>query len=60
MATGQEKFVVIGDLEGWGYSNSDMRAYLGSLSILQVSSSSPSPSPSSSVVAVVMLLSMFG
>lgn len=31
----QEKFVVIGDLEGWGYSNSDMRAYLSGLSILQ-------------------------
>lgn len=35
MPPGQEKFVVIGDLEGWGYSNSDMRAYLGALSILQ-------------------------
>lgn len=32
---GQEKFVVIGDLKGWGYSNSDLRAYLGALSILQ-------------------------
>ncbi|KAJ7957161.1 Random slug protein 5-like [Quillaja saponaria] len=32
---GQEKFVVIGDLKGWGYSNSDIRGYLGALSILQ-------------------------
>lgn len=32
---GEEKFVVIGDLENWGYRNSDIRAYLGSLSILQ-------------------------
>ncbi|XAR50400.1 hypothetical protein NMG60_11004716 [Bertholletia excelsa] len=32
---GQEKFAIIADLEGWGYSNSDMRAYLGALSILQ-------------------------
>ncbi|KAK8622415.1 hypothetical protein V6N13_117332 [Hibiscus sabdariffa] len=35
MPKGQEKFVAIGDLEGWGYSNSDIRAYLASLSILQ-------------------------
>uniref|UniRef100_M1B459 Polyphosphoinositide binding protein n=1 Tax=Solanum tuberosum TaxID=4113 RepID=M1B459_SOLTU len=33
---GREKFVVIGDLQGFGYSNSDVRAYLGALSILQV------------------------
>ncbi|XP_060205362.1 uncharacterized protein LOC132633146 [Lycium barbarum] len=32
---GREKFVVIGDLQGFGYSNSDARAYLGALSILQ-------------------------
>ncbi|XP_021829347.1 CRAL-TRIO domain-containing protein YKL091C-like isoform X2 [Prunus avium] len=32
---GQEKFIAIGDLEGWGYSNSDIRGYLGALSILQ-------------------------
>ncbi|KAJ4826931.1 hypothetical protein Tsubulata_049233 [Turnera subulata] len=32
---GQEKFVVIGDVEGWGYANSDIRGYLGGLSILQ-------------------------
>ncbi|KAK4846892.1 hypothetical protein QYF36_023043 [Acer negundo] len=35
MGAGHEKFVVIGDLLGWGYSNSDIRAYLGALSILQ-------------------------
>ncbi|XVF02109.1 hypothetical protein REPUB_Repub04eG0147900 [Reevesia pubescens] len=35
MPEGQEKFVAIGDLEGWGYSNSDIRAYVASLSILQ-------------------------
>ncbi|KAL5795384.1 hypothetical protein ACOSQ2_000204 [Xanthoceras sorbifolium] len=35
MPAGQEKFVVIADLQGWGYSNSDLRAYLGALSILQ-------------------------
>ncbi|EOX99604.1 Sec14p-like phosphatidylinositol transfer family protein isoform 1 [Theobroma cacao] len=35
MPKGQEKFVAIGDLEGWGYSNSDIRAYVASLSILQ-------------------------
>nr|XP_018632366.1 phosphatidylinositol/phosphatidylcholine transfer protein SFH1-like isoform X3 [Nicotiana tomentosiformis] len=33
---GREKFVVIGDLEGFGYSNSDARAYIGALSILQI------------------------
>lgn len=32
---GQEKFVVIADLGGWGYSNSDVRGYLAALSILQ-------------------------
>ncbi|XP_050376252.1 uncharacterized protein LOC126793698 [Argentina anserina] len=35
MPPGQEKFIFIGDLEGWGYSNSDIRGYLGALSILQ-------------------------
>jgi hypothetical protein len=39
MPPGQEKFVVIGDLEGWGYSNSDIHGYLAGLSILQVLSS---------------------
>ncbi|XP_074317139.1 uncharacterized protein LOC141653314 [Silene latifolia] len=32
---GQEKFVVIGDLKGFGYSNSDIRGFLGAFSILQ-------------------------
>ncbi|GMH03684.1 hypothetical protein Nepgr_005523 [Nepenthes gracilis] len=32
---GQEKFAVIGDLQGWGYSNIDIRGYLGVVSILQ-------------------------
>ncbi|KAJ0974603.1 hypothetical protein J5N97_016568 [Dioscorea zingiberensis] len=32
---GQEKFTAIGDLQGWGYSNCDIRAYLASLDILQ-------------------------
>ncbi|CAH1419069.1 unnamed protein product [Lactuca virosa] len=35
MPPGQEKFVAIADVEGWGYSNSDIRAYLASISILQ-------------------------
>ncbi|KAL2935645.1 Phosphatidylinositol transfer protein 3 [Bienertia sinuspersici] len=35
MPVGQEKFCAIGDLQGWGYSNSDIRGYLGGLSILQ-------------------------
>ncbi|XP_071731807.1 CRAL-TRIO domain-containing protein YKL091C-like [Rutidosis leptorrhynchoides] len=35
MSTGHEKFVVIGDLQGWGYSCSDIRGYLAALSILQ-------------------------
>ncbi|GLT83899.1 hypothetical protein SLE2022_021630 [Rubroshorea leprosula] len=35
MPPGQEKFVAIGDLEGWGYANSDVRGYLAALSILQ-------------------------
>ncbi|XVF08582.1 hypothetical protein REPUB_Repub07fG0015800 [Reevesia pubescens] len=35
MPPGQEKFVVIGDLKGWGYANSDIRAYLAALSLLQ-------------------------
>ncbi|KAK9668989.1 hypothetical protein RND81_13G101100 [Saponaria officinalis] len=33
--TGQEKFVVIGDLTGFAYSNTDIRGYLGAFSILQ-------------------------
>ncbi|KAL8117493.1 sec14 cytosolic factor-like [Apium graveolens] len=35
MPAGQEKFVVISDLEGWGYSNTDIRSYIAALSILQ-------------------------
>ncbi|KAK4791352.1 hypothetical protein SAY86_031765 [Trapa natans] len=35
MPHGKEKFVAIGDLEGWGYANSDIRGYLAALSILQ-------------------------
>ncbi|KAL3500947.1 hypothetical protein ACH5RR_035396 [Cinchona calisaya] len=35
MPTGQEKFVCIADLEGWGYANSDVRGYIAALSILQ-------------------------
>ncbi|KAL1809827.1 hypothetical protein ACET3Z_026817 [Daucus carota] len=35
MPTGEEKFVVIADLKGWGYSNCDVRGMLGALSILQ-------------------------
>lgn len=42
MPGGQEKFAVIGDLEGWGYSNLDIRGYLASLEILQVSFSTGS------------------
>lgn len=36
MPPGEEKFVGIGDLKGWGYSNCDIRGYLGALKILQV------------------------
>lgn len=35
MPEGQEKFLAIGDLKGWGYSNSDLRGYLEALAILQ-------------------------
>ncbi|KAI4386342.1 hypothetical protein MLD38_004281 [Melastoma candidum] len=35
MPAGQEKFVAIADLQGWGYANSDIRGYLAALSILQ-------------------------
>ncbi|PON91770.1 CRAL-TRIO lipid binding domain containing protein [Trema orientale] len=35
MPRGQEKFLAIGDLQGWGYANSDVRGYLAALSILQ-------------------------
>ncbi|XP_062110827.1 uncharacterized protein LOC133822492 isoform X2 [Humulus lupulus] len=35
MPKGHEKFVAIGDLQGWGYANCDIRGYLAALSILQ-------------------------
>ncbi|KAG6489920.1 hypothetical protein ZIOFF_051201 [Zingiber officinale] len=35
MPAGQEMFNCIGDLKGWGYSNSDLRAYLAALDIMQ-------------------------
>ncbi|XP_010474770.1 PREDICTED: random slug protein 5-like [Camelina sativa] len=35
MPRGKEKFVTIGDLQGWGYSNCDIRGYLAALSTLQ-------------------------
>ncbi|XP_057517272.1 CRAL-TRIO domain-containing protein YKL091C-like [Amaranthus tricolor] len=35
MPEGQEKYLGIADLSGWGYSNSDIRAYVGVLAILQ-------------------------
>ncbi|GMI95413.1 hypothetical protein like AT1G01630 [Hibiscus trionum] len=35
MPPGEEKFIVIGDLEGWGYANFDIRAYLAALSLVQ-------------------------
>lgn len=38
MPRGQEKFVAIADLQGFGYSNSDTRGFLAALSILQVCS----------------------
>jgi hypothetical protein len=36
MPPGEEKFVGIAELKGWGYSNSDVRGYINALSILQV------------------------
>ncbi|KAJ0981592.1 hypothetical protein J5N97_009847 [Dioscorea zingiberensis] len=33
----KEKFTIIADLQGWGYSNCDIRGYLAGLDILQVS-----------------------
>lgn len=33
---GQEKFIIIVDLKGYGYANSDVRGYIAALSILQV------------------------
>ncbi|XP_010908808.1 uncharacterized protein [Elaeis guineensis] len=33
--SGHEKFLVIVDLQGWGYSNCDTRAYIAALNIMQ-------------------------
>lgn len=33
---GVEKFTIIGDLQGYGYCNSDLRANLAAITILQV------------------------
>jgi hypothetical protein len=33
---GQEKFLCIVDLKGWGYSNWDIRAYIAAIEIMQV------------------------
>ncbi|OIV97047.1 hypothetical protein TanjilG_11564 [Lupinus angustifolius] len=35
MPPGQEKFLAIADIKGWGYANSDIRGYLNALTILQ-------------------------
>ncbi|XP_042497164.1 phosphatidylinositol transfer protein 3-like [Macadamia integrifolia] len=35
MPQGQEKFVGIADVNGWGYANCDIRGYIAALSILQ-------------------------
>lgn len=35
MQRNQEKFTIIADLQGWGYSNCDIRAYIAALDILQ-------------------------
>lgn len=35
MPSGEEKFVCIADMKGYGYSNSDIRGYLAALTILQ-------------------------
>nr|CAB3504786.1 unnamed protein product [Digitaria exilis] len=32
---GQEKFLCIADLKGWGYSNCDVRAYIAAIQIMQ-------------------------
>ncbi|GJZ26597.1 CRAL-TRIO domain-containing protein [Tanacetum coccineum] len=32
---GQEKYVSITDVQGWGYSNSDIRGYLAAITVLQ-------------------------
>jgi hypothetical protein len=35
LPSGQEKFAAVADLEGWGYSNCDIRGYLAALDIMQ-------------------------
>lgn len=35
MAGGQEKFCIIGDFQGWGFSNCDIHAYFAALEIFQ-------------------------
>ncbi|XP_004501761.1 uncharacterized protein [Cicer arietinum] len=35
MPPGEEKFLAIADIKGWGYANSDLRGYLSALTILQ-------------------------
>ncbi|XXG78264.1 hypothetical protein AAC387_Pa08g2242 [Persea americana] len=35
MPSGQEKFIAIGDIKGWGYSNFDLRGYVACLEIMQ-------------------------
>ncbi|CAL0327716.1 unnamed protein product [Lupinus luteus] len=35
MPPGQEKFLAIADIKGWGYANSDIRGYINSFTILQ-------------------------
>lgn len=42
MPRGQETFVFIADIQGWGYSNCDIRAYMAALDIMQVCSPSKS------------------
>uniref|UniRef100_A0A453GE82 CRAL-TRIO domain-containing protein n=1 Tax=Aegilops tauschii subsp. strangulata TaxID=200361 RepID=A0A453GE82_AEGTS len=32
---GQDKFMCIVDLKGWGYANSDVRAYIAAIEIMQ-------------------------
>ncbi|XP_065852789.1 uncharacterized protein [Euphorbia lathyris] len=35
MPPGQEQFIAIGDIEGWGYTHCDIRAYLAAITIMQ-------------------------
>ncbi|EEF51683.1 aspartate semialdehyde dehydrogenase, putative [Ricinus communis] len=35
MPPGEEKFIVIGDLQGWGYANCDIRGCLAAISFMQ-------------------------